>query len=58
MTAEAEPASLCASDLYFTVILIETFLLPDFTVITVFPFFFAVTTPLLLTVATFLLDDL
>ena len=42
---------------YFTVIVMGSFTLPDLMVITAFPFFFAVTTPLLLTAATFLLED-
>ena len=43
---------------YFTVTLQVTFLDPDFTVITAVPFFTPFTTPLALTVATFLFDEL
>ena len=42
---------------YFTFTLIFTVFLPDFTVIVTVPFFFAVITPLELTVAIFLLED-
>ena len=42
--------------LYLTVTLIFTVFFPDLTVIVTFPFFLAVTTPLELTVATFLLE--
>ena len=40
-----------------TVIVTVTFLLPDLTVIFAVPAFFAVTTPFLLTVATFLFEE-
>ena len=42
---------------YFTVTLQVTFLVPLLTVMTAVPFFFAVITPLLLTAATFLLEE-
>ena len=46
-----------ATTFYFTVTLILTFLLPDFTVIVTFPDFFAFTTPFEETVTTFLLEE-